>query len=162
MSRPTKLTRKMATLIVQMLRAGNTVAAAAAVAGIRRGTLYEWLKRGARAREAADSSGARIPAEERVFAAFSADVERALAEAECEAVTRIRSAKEWQASAWYLERRNPKAWGRKEQIRHVMDSEIEAFVDELQRSLDPETFEKVVNAISGLWDQEEAEVEPEG
>lgn len=46
-------------------------------------------------------------------AAFRQQLKKAEAECEKLAVQRIRNAKEWQASAWFLERKWPKKWGRR-------------------------------------------------
>ncbi len=48
-------------------------------------------------------------------------IERSLAQAEVHAVLEIRKAgaKNWQAAAWYLERRWPERWGRTSRERAV-------------------------------------------
>lgn len=103
--RPTKFDPEIANTIIEFIRAGNYVETAAAAAGIVKSTLYDWLKRGKRAK-----SG--------VFHNFSNAVEKAMAEAEVVDVTRIGiAAKEyWQAAAWRLERKFPKKWGRKIEV----------------------------------------------
>ena len=46
MGRPTKLTAETSQTILDVIAAGGTVAVAAQVAGVHRGTIYRWLRRG--------------------------------------------------------------------------------------------------------------------
>lgn len=87
--------------IESLMRAGATMEVAAEAAGVSRGTLYRWLKKGERARP-----GSR-PRELRER------VEKARAESETVLVARIAAAAgkgSWQAAAWLLERRFPERW----------------------------------------------------
>lgn len=89
-------------LLLQEIADGNTFENACACAGIPRRTFYEWTAKGEQGIEP--------------YAEFYQAVIRAKAEAEAEHVQIIRkAAKEgtWQASAWFLERRNPEHWGRR-------------------------------------------------
>jgi hypothetical protein len=90
--------------IVTFIKAGSYVETAAAAAGVNKSTLHRWLKRGAEG--------------EQPFAGFADALEAALAEAELRDLARIDKAADtqWQAAAWKLERRNPKAWGRREHL----------------------------------------------
>lgn len=110
MGRPSKLTPEIQEKIVQAIRAGNYIETAAAYAGIDKTTLYDWLKRGARAKTGK-------------YREFSNAVEKALAEAEVRDVAIIAKAaeKHWQAAAWRLERKHWQRWGRKE--RHEVTGE---------------------------------------
>ncbi len=103
--RPTKLTPEVQQTIVTYLKAGNYVETAAAAAGISKETIYAWLKRGAKAKKG-------------IHREFSDAIEKALAEGEILAVRSILEAdeKQWQARAWWLERRRPDRWGRKERV----------------------------------------------
>ena len=49
--RPTKLTSELTEEIAQYLRAGNYIETTAALVGINRDSIYEWLKRGAKEQE---------------------------------------------------------------------------------------------------------------
>jgi hypothetical protein len=91
--------------ILSAIRAGSYIETACAFAGITRKIFYEWLKRGARA-----TTG--------IHREFSNDVQKALAEAELLHLRNISEAakKEWQAAAWYLERRYPDRWGRRQAV----------------------------------------------
>lgn len=120
--RPTKLTAKLREAICQSLRVGNYVETAAAANGISKDTLYRWLKRGAREKQRLDKSKkARPKKAERPYVLFSDAVKKAEAIAETRDVANIglASKDQWQASAWRLERKYPKRWGRKQQLEHV-------------------------------------------
>jgi len=82
--------------IVMTLEAGNTLKASYGYAGISDQTLYNWLK---------------------VDQEFEREVQRAINKAEVHHVANVlKAASEgtWQASAWWLERRIPEAYGRKD------------------------------------------------
>lgn len=104
--RPVKLTPELIQEICRVIRAGNYIETAAAYAGISKSTLYDWLRRGKRAK-----SG--------IYRQFSDAVQKALAESEIRDVMIIAKAAEenWQAAAWRLERKFPERWGRKERVQ---------------------------------------------
>lgn len=117
--RPTKLTPKVENVIVAAVERGNYIETAAALAGVSKNTLYDWLKRGAREAERLD----RFPDEkpdkkEKRYMDFSDALTRALAVAEDKDVQNIDKAAEedWRASAWRLERRNSERWGKKDSL----------------------------------------------
>ena len=121
--RPTKLTAEVQRLVVEALQAGNYIETAAALAGVHKDTLYEWLKRGR-----GQPRG--------VYRAFSDAVEKAMAIAEVRGVELVTRAGEgtptvlnaqgqvvtpgippqWQAMAWRLERKYPEKWGRRQRL----------------------------------------------
>lgn len=114
--RPTKLTPELQAKICDAIRAGNYCETAAAFGGIDKTTLYDWMRRGARARHG-------------IYADFSHAVEKALADAEARDVALIAKAAadgHWQAAAWRLERKFPDRWGRRE--RHQVDANIQGTV----------------------------------
>jgi len=84
---------------------GNTIQASCAAAGIHRTTYYDWLDRG---RDGDESNGG-------LYVMFAEMIEKAESAAEMDHVSNIKSAGRvtWQASAWWLERRNPKDWGKR-------------------------------------------------
>lgn len=124
MGRPSKIDPAVTTRIAQMVAAGNTIETACAFVDISRTTMRAWLKRGRKQRRGQ-------------YRDFLTAMERAMAQAELLHVTNITSiargtkaqydaegrevqparAGQWTASAWFLERRNPKRWGRKDQHR---------------------------------------------
>lgn len=131
--RPCKLTPELQAKIVTLMRDGNYVETAAACVGINKETLYAWLKKGAR------GEGGK-------FKDFSNAVEKAQAEAERRDVQNIGNAAAegaWQASAWRLERKFPKRWGRMDRtevtgkdggpvkVEHNYDADIDLLASEL-------------------------------
>jgi len=116
MARPTKLNRDIQNKIVTAIKMGNYIETAAAVAGINKTTLYDWLKRGEREKQRVENdSRKKIRKSEAIYVEFSNAVEKALAEAEARDVMLISKAAntQWQAAAWRLERKFPDRWGRK-------------------------------------------------
>jgi len=100
MGRKSKLTPERQERIINAIRAGSYVETAAALAGIHRDTLYDWLKRGR--------------SEEEPYATFLAAMNEALASAELRDVMAISKAVadgDWRAAAWRLERKFPRRWG---------------------------------------------------
>ena len=87
---------------IESVRAGNTASAATRAAGITTTVLGQWV--GA-------AKGNVEP-----FAGFVSRYRKAEADAEGEAVAAVRdaAAKNWQAAAWWLERRRPRAWAKRE------------------------------------------------
>lgn len=130
MARPSKYTPERAARILSALREGNTRSASAALGGIDLGTLSRWEKR---------------------FAGFAGFVKDAEASAERMHVGNIKRAAfagNWQASAWWLERRRPEDWGRKDRLEIVSlvklmaleagldDAETQAAVAEAEQYLE--------------------------
>ncbi|MDP3767724.1 MAG: hypothetical protein Q8S13_06890 [Dehalococcoidia bacterium] len=103
--RPTKLTPEIAARIFQALRAGNNRPAAAHYGGISQETFQTWMRRGRAARAG-------------IHRDFLVGVEKAEADAQIASVAIIQSAarKTWQAAAWWLERKFPQEWGRRERM----------------------------------------------
>jgi hypothetical protein len=89
----TAYTPELAASMLQMLRAGNSVRAAARAAGIGEATVRGWIERGQRG--------------EADYAEFAADVQAARARAEVRNVALIAQAaqEDWRANVWLLERR---------------------------------------------------------
>ena len=96
---PTKLTAAVQNKIVNALAAGNTRTASAAYAGIHYSTFCNWITDGEKAK-----SG-------KYFDFFDA-IKKAEAAAEVSNVATIKkhAADNWQAAAWWLERRRHKDW----------------------------------------------------
>ena len=106
--RPTKLDEVAARRLVEAVERGNNRATAARLAGIGPSTLREWMARGRLGQEP--------------FAAFLARLKKADATAEAEAVKLVRDAARggtWQAACWWLERRRPRQWGRRDALAEV-------------------------------------------
>lgn len=105
---------KTAKKILAVVRRGHTIEAAAAVGGVHRDTFYDWMARGRRVGTHEEKPG------DKAYRAFYEDVERAKGEAEFMIAETWRKAlggpkagpgaKDWQAAATWLARRNPKTW----------------------------------------------------
>lgn len=109
--RPSKLTPEVQQRLLQAIASGNTRKDAALYAGISVGTLEDWIGRG--------RGGGRRPAHP-PYVAFVDALEKAEAQAVVRNVAIIQkaAADTWQAAAWWLERRRPDDWGRKERVEH--------------------------------------------
>lgn len=104
MPRRTKLTDRTKEDIVKALKAGNSRRDSALYAGISEATFYSWMARG---REG-----------EPLYAEFLEAVEKAEAQSVVRNVAIIQRAAEetWQAAAWWLERKRPDDWGRRQRM----------------------------------------------
>lgn len=125
--------------IVSAVRAGSYLDDAAALAGVSRHALFEWLAKGRQAQEKANT-GHDLTDRETLYADFTDAVETARAEAQLRNVAIIQKAANegtWQAAAWFLERTNPRKWGRFETVevgvaedRPVEVSDIASLLDQ--------------------------------
>lgn len=118
MARPTKRTPDREARLLDALRAGNTRKAACQYAGVAQDAFNRWLVR---------------------FADFADVVKKAEADAEVRHVANIAKASQdgvWQASAWWLERRRPDDYGRRDRVEFTLRREAERLGAEL--GLDPE------------------------
>lgn len=128
MPRPTKLTPAVQAAIVDAIRNGNTREIAAEVAHVGRTTLFIWLQRG---------RSAKAPKLYREFA-------NAITVAEAEAVATMvkivmKAAESTPAVAqWWLERRHPDDWGRKDRVEVMETVRRDARKLAEEMGLDPE------------------------
>lgn len=116
--RPTLLTPSVQETIVNAVRIGAYLDDAASLAGISRGTLFRWLADGRDASERADA-GEELDDRSLLYRDFCDAVEKARADAMLRNIGIIQTAAQngtWQAAAWYLERTNPKKWGRHDTV----------------------------------------------
>ena len=105
--RPTKLTPELREKICSTLADGNYVATTCDYVGITEHTFYEWMHRGERNAPSDQAAG---------YPEFYQAVKKARSTSEIVSLARIRRAGadgQWQADAWFLERSNPKRWGRR-------------------------------------------------
>lgn len=107
--RQTKLTPQVRAAICQRIAAGNHKNVAAVSCGVDPATFYEWIARG----EGRDPDRAQTP----LYADFAEAVKKAEADAEVRNVALIEQAagKEWTAAAWWLERKFPERWAKKQE-----------------------------------------------
>ena len=110
--------------IAAIVERGNFAQSAAKIIGIRGGTWSRWLKRGRDVLEAMDVQGYEPSEADIPYIELVSAVDHAQAKADDHHLSNIHRAgkTQWQASAWYLERRDPQNWGRRERgtidIRH--------------------------------------------
>ena len=97
MARPSKYNQDRHDRIITALRGGNTRRAACWAGGIEVETFHQWLRR---------------------FPEFSDAVKAAEADAELAMVERVRTAAndQWQAAAWWLERKMKRDWSNRQEI----------------------------------------------
>lgn len=125
--------------IVTAVRAGSYLDDAAALAGIGRSTLFLWLAEGRAAQQKAEA-GQKLTDRETSCLDFLDAVESARAEAQLRNIAIVQKAANegtWQAAAWFLERTNPRKWGRHETVevgfaddRPLEVSEIASLLDQ--------------------------------
>lgn len=148
--RPTKLTPGIADAIVAAIREGCPYEVAAQTTGVSQTSIYAWKARGER-----ESTGP--------YADFLKAIKRAEADAELEAIERVRgigfggvvigrrivtqrngdviedvtySHPQWQAFAWYLERKYPDRWGRRDRVDVTVRKEAERIAGEFGVDVD--------------------------
>ena len=112
--RKTLLNPQRLEAITTMLRAGAYVDDSCRAVGISKATFYVWLNRGNVQRERL-AAGLEIEPDEAPYLEFLDAVEEADAEGIISHVMNIDNAAKngtWQASAWILERKQPRKWGR--------------------------------------------------
>lgn len=152
--RPTKYTPELGDRFIGAIRRGNTIANACALAGINTFTFYNWQhyartggpNRGLRAvliefidayRKAEALALNDAVEEVRRAGQGTASEHRTVKTIEhpngnIETVTEITyQPPEWRASAWYLERRQPRQWGRRDRTPVDMEQEAERLAREL-------------------------------
>jgi transposase-like protein len=118
MGRQSKLTKARHAGIVRMIASGSYAEVAARANGVDPATFYRWMKRGEEAET--DDKGKPLDFDDDRYCVFREAVKEAEAKAEVLAVGRIQQAAAsgtWTASAWYLERKYPDRWGRKDHLR---------------------------------------------
>lgn len=144
--RNTKLTPETRDAVIEAIEAGNTNKTAAALAGISEATLYNWLAKGkdeeppegleelptkelrAQARKMKIKGASKLRRDDLldailkahcIHADFLERFELATATAHAKHVQNITQAAldDWKASAWYLERRDPENWGKRDRVQ---------------------------------------------
>ena len=115
--RPSKFTPEARAAILDAVRNGAPREVAAQSAAIDDSTLYRWLEQGEADTEHDAASD---------FREFRDAIKKADAEAEITAITAIRaSVLQWQALAWWLERRHPARWAKRDPLTEQEIKRIE-------------------------------------
>lgn len=157
----TKLTDSNMQEITKRLRAGGFLESVAREVGITSRTIRHWINRGRHELEKRERGDKPNPKLDR-HVLFYMEANSAMAEAEGRAVVKITTSEDWRASAWYLERKFPKQWGR--QLNVYLEEDYNRTLDKLERLLDPETYERVLEALAtpdDLVDINPADIEDE-
>lgn len=106
--RPSKFTEETRAKILECIRAGNFREVAARAAGVGKSTFHHWMQ-----------------SEDERFADFQAEVEAAEQDAEVAMVGIVvaAAATDPKHAQWWLERKHPERWGRKDAHRVDLKSE---------------------------------------
>lgn len=145
--RPPKLTPTVQDKICALIAKGNYIRTACLVAGITQRTYERWIERGE-----AGASG------DQLYVTFVEEIKKAEAEAEalrvsrielagqggalltrttrtmrngCEEVHETYQAPQWQADAWFLERKNAAEWGRRDKVQAEVTATVTLSADEI-------------------------------
>ena len=134
----TKLTKKLIETIAEYIEKGATVEATCKIVGIHKSTYYDWLSKAEEGKKGLISD-------------FSDAIKKAEGEAEYKAIASIFESDNWQAKAWYLERKHYDRWGKKDKL--VIEKELEKNVDEIldvaERVLSEANYIKLIASLSG-------------
>lgn len=98
-----------------------------------------------------------------VYFMFYMDVQSAMSEAENRAVFKITQSEDWRAHLAYLERKFPRRWGK--QINITIEREYNRMLNKLEKLLDPDTYDLVLEAMAmdeDLVGTEEHELDESG
>jgi len=121
MGRRTKLTPELQQQICDLLAMGNYADDVCDIVGIGETTFYRWLQEGEAGKEP--------------YREFRESIKKAQAQAVARAVAGIQRAGldgSWQALAWFLERRYPDKWGKRERVEHSDEMKPDlSFADDL-------------------------------
>jgi transposase len=143
--RPSKFTPEIKDSICEYISQGNYLDTSCRLAGIDYTTFRGWMVKGEQ-----EGKGE--------YFEFLRQVRLAEAQAEAERVRLILQAgrlDDWKANAWYLERKYPERWGKKDQLdakiqsQHTETTELKI---EQQIETDPETVE----LVRQLWRRQQA------
>lgn len=143
--RPNKLTIEMQNKLCAYIAEGQYITTACRLVGVDYATMRRWILQGEQ-----DMSGK--------FYEFQEAISQAEALAEAERVKLILQAgkyDDWKANAWYLERKFPEKWGRKDRIdSHVTSEHTERKEHYIEHQIesDPETVE----LVRQLWRRQQA------
>lgn len=116
--RRTLLTDEVQERIVTAVRGGNYLDDAARYGGVTDRTVLNWMQKGREALAEVDGEDDLVAPEMEIYVRFFRAIEKARSDAVVRNLTLVQRAAEdnWQAAAWYLERTNPRKWGRRDTL----------------------------------------------
>lgn len=116
--RPITLTPRVQGEVCAALQRGAYLDTALSLAGVARRTGREWLRRGREAVATLEADpSAPLTDADKACMSFLHAVKKATATAEDHALTQLQAAEAWQARAWFLERRHPERWAKREYVQ---------------------------------------------
>jgi transposase len=147
--RPCKLTKKLQDELCEHIQEGNYLDTACRIVGIDYATMRRWILRG-------EEEG------QGKFYNFCEAIKRAEALAEAWRVKQIKKAsyEDWKANAWYLERKYPQRWGKKDSLEAQIKSE-HTHREEQAIEHTVKTDQETVELVRQLWRREQALLESE-
>lgn len=119
----TKLTPELVAQAAKMIAEGCYVETVAQALGIHKSTWYEWIKKGEE-----EEAG--------IYRDFADAIKKATPQAEIKAVEGVLKAGRegnWQALAWFLERRFPERYGRRDRVSLEQSGEVKVIFQGLPR-----------------------------
>ena len=140
MARPTSLTAELSRALCELIERGMPVSTSCDYEGIPYSTVCKWMKRAGEPYES--------------FATAIKSARAKAAEPMIEAVRRGEDA--WQARAWYLERSDPKNWGRKDRVVAAPKD------DGKPAGLEGLSSEAIIAKLKAAIAEEEAKLKGEG
>lgn len=126
-----KLNRELIEKAYRYVAAGNYIETVCVYLGISKNTWYTWLKKGEKQRQG-------------IYRDFYDAIKKAEAEAEMRNVAIIQEAARdtWQAAAWFLERKYPERWGKRETT-----------IEDIQKKQN-EMLERISKIVEALKDED--------
>jgi hypothetical protein len=135
-----KLAPEIHAKMVSLIKMGNYMETAAAACGISALTVRRWISDGQK------------PGADTELKKFSDDVLMAEGESEARAVLTVQKAavEDWRAMAWFLERRAPERWGKRDIIKIEVEKELGTLLDAVQPMVSENAYREFVLAIAKL------------
>lgn len=175
--RPTKITKKRIATICSYIRMGSYVETAAEAAGICKQSLHTWQNRGNDVLERMECGEKIDDPEDKLYAAFVLQMNRAVAQSEVNDLKNINKAAAegiWQAAAWRLERRHPERWAKQEQLV-INNVDADTYIEQQYQTLAvlaggreeeigaaPESANRILEAVAGTAGAEAENPDPMG
>ena len=130
--RRSKLTRQLIESLCETIEAGNHIRVACQSAGIGESSYYRWLER------AEGGAGG-------IYREFQEAIKKAEGVGEAVLVEQILADASWQAKAWYLERRYPERWGRRDRLDSNVQSNVKVTFATVREMTEEEWDSQIVN-----------------
>lgn len=152
--RPTILSFELIKDFYEVISLGVYVKQACNYLGVNVRYYYQWMAHGEKDEE---------QGKETIYAHFYLAMKKALDIAEVNAINEIQKATKntWQAAAWYLERRAPDRWGRRDSIQYtgqiIENEKISKKIEDLLD--DPDTIQKANEILTILSNDDEPKEE---